>query len=138
MAREPDGTLTISVEFILDGIRFVEQRKLSREDYREGKVYLRSAVYSDMLAAVDRTIEAAEYRRGKLYAIYPGEVRSQTDEQIHSITSEMLAALYQVRLEDCIIVTENDLHSPTNRVKCEAAAALKGLYPRYDGDYTLK
>lgn len=71
------------------------------------------------------------------YALYPGEMESKNDGQVHQITAGDLCRLYGVRLDECVIVMPRHYRMPIYRHFIERASKLIALYPRYDGDYRL-
>lgn len=76
--------------------------------------------------------------RTERYAIYPGWVRSKNDGQDHFITASELAHLYGVRLDQCIVIEHDDYLKSWRRELIARASQLPGLWPRSDGDYTLR
>jgi hypothetical protein len=71
------------------------------------------------------------------YAVYPGEVESKSDGQLHYITAGELCMLYGVRRDECVIVMPRYYSHPYYKAFLERASKLIALRPRYDGNYTL-
>ena len=63
--------------------------------------------------------------------LHPGTVVSQTDHDVHYVSSGRLASLYGVRLQDCIIITGHQSETLGYR----AQAGDVHLHPRSDGNY---
>lgn len=62
------------------------------------------------------------------FVLVPGEIESQTDGQVHRITSKQLARLYGVNPAECVVDTGRE----QDRGRW---LGLPRLYPRYDGQY---
>lgn len=69
----------------------------------------------------------------KKYILFGGMVRSRNDAQEHYISARRLAVLYNLRVEDCILVEMEDQH------KLQGVDQTKYvcLHPRFDGKYEL-
>ena len=65
------------------------------------------------------------------FAVYPGEIRSQRDGDIHHIGFARLCELYNVPPALCV-----DMSRPENRVGRDMSK-LVALRPSYRGNYTL-
>ncbi len=71
------------------------------------------------------------------YAVFPGNVVSQTDGDIHFVNSTELMRLYQVKPDECLVVfSDNDRRLWAAMPAAERDALIK-LKPRYDGDYPI-
>ena len=66
----------------------------------------------------------------KRYAILPGSVRSASDGQTHFINAGQLMRLYNVTLDECIVL--HNIYDISKR-----GMGLILLSPRDDGDYRL-
>lgn len=67
----------------------------------------------------------------KKYLLYPEHIRSRTDGDLHYISASQLAALYKVRINECVIVYEWE---DIDHLEC---GDLIKLFVRWYGDYTL-
>ncbi|HBD93002.1 MAG TPA: hypothetical protein DC057_02390 [Spirochaetia bacterium] len=67
----------------------------------------------------------------KKYIIHPGYIVSKTDRQRHYIGVAQLIHLYRVNPKECI-ANADDFYKGYNQ------ADYIHLYPRFDGDYTIK
>jgi hypothetical protein len=65
------------------------------------------------------------------FAVYPGEIRSQRDGDVHHIGFARLCELYNVPPALCV-----DMSRPENRVGRDLSK-LVALRPSYRGNYTL-
>ncbi len=67
------------------------------------------------------------------YLVYPGEVNSQNDGDIHFISFKQLVQLYGVNPRECIDAT---------KISKKALSGLEPtctkLFPRYNGDYKIR
>jgi len=68
------------------------------------------------------------------YAVYPSEVESIYDEDIHFISSSELMRLYRVDARECIVVD----HSRPEALRGFDTTKLINLTPRYSGNYSIK
>lgn len=82
-------------------------------------------------AAANAQEAAADWRRP--YVIYPGQVVSKTDGDVHHISAPRLAELYQVPLALCHISRHDATPYDLRRYE-----HLTALTPRYDGNYSLE
>ena len=76
----------------------------------------------------------------KKYLLFPGNIQSKTDRDIHYICASKLAQLYGVKMAECVIAEQN-VNSPRYPAPIgytkEFTNRLIRLYPDYSGDYTL-
>ena len=67
------------------------------------------------------------------YAVYPGEVTSRVDGQLHYISASQLIKLYHVNPDQCVIVYPDR----PDTIQGIDMSKVIALYPRYHGNYTL-
>lgn len=76
------------------------------------------------------------------YLLCPGYVVSRNDGQKHYIGAKLLAQLYRVRMQDCLVAPDASQPGGQQRYDQLLAAAQMGefvvLRPRYSGDYSLQ
>lgn len=75
------------------------------------------------------------------YLLCPGTVTSRTDGDRHHITADMLARLYRVPMDECVVMPDCGRERfPCERLRlierCEVGGDLIMLRPRADGNYT--
>lgn len=75
----------------------------------------------------------------KKYAVFPGNVRSASDGQIHFIDARRLVQLYGVRWDECLVVPTRFEHyrQRDQMMQRISEQGLIKLQPRSSGDYTL-
>lgn len=69
------------------------------------------------------------------YVLFPGEVRSKTDGDIHYITAPELARLYGVDYRKCKVVYRDKESSIRGWYRPQPDDVA--LYPKSNGDYSL-
>ena len=67
----------------------------------------------------------------KKYLLFPGDVRSKHDGDVHYIDAHTLAELYGVRFAECVVA------KPGWTGRESLAKGLVHLRPRYHGDYSI-
>ena len=67
----------------------------------------------------------------KVYAVYPGEVKSKTDGDVHYLSFHRLCRLYNVNPAQCVDMSRE---SARNAI-IEDISSLIPLTPLYSGDY---
>ena len=67
----------------------------------------------------------------KVYAVYPGEVKSKTDGDVHYLSFHRLCRLYNVSPAVCV-----DMSRESARNAIEDISNLIPLTPLYSGDYS--
>lgn len=65
------------------------------------------------------------------YLIFPGEVLSQYDGDVHFVTAPELMNLYKVDPKDCIVVRD------AGQLRGLVVGDYIPLHPQFSGDYTL-
>ena len=68
------------------------------------------------------------------YVLFPGEMKSKADGDMHYISAPELARLYGVDYRKCKVVYQDSESSVRGYRKCPNDIEL---YPRYSGDYSL-
>jgi hypothetical protein len=69
----------------------------------------------------------------KRYILVPGNVMSKRDGQQHYLSPVQLARFYRVRLENCIVLSQENLAGYSE----ERIEKFIWLCPQYSGNYTL-
>lgn len=69
--------------------------------------------------------------REKFYVLHPGIVISRNDGQEHYISAPILATLYRVRMDECVISRDTRYYWHNYDMPSE----LFHLYPLYSGEY---
>jgi hypothetical protein len=86
----------------------------------------------------DTEPENSPTRIVKKYVLFPGWIRSRSDNQRHYISYVKLANLYGVDLKECIVMP--DVDSPQYHTELQRLADMRELimlHPQYDGNYTI-
>lgn len=72
------------------------------------------------------------------YALHPDFVMSRSDGDIHYISAEYLAHLYQLAPDEYMVIDDSaSRHVYVRAMRAAESMNLTHLYPRYDGDYRL-
>ena len=73
------------------------------------------------------------------YAVFPGNVRSASDGQIHFIDARRLVHLYGVRWDECVVVPTRFEHYRQRELLMQRISeqGLIKLHPRSSGYYAL-
>lgn len=78
----------------------------------------------------------------KRYLLCPGMVTSRTDGDQHYVDAHVLALLYGVRMDECVVLPYRSANpiDQRNRERLISSAdrgELIALRPRYDGNYDM-
>lgn len=73
------------------------------------------------------------------YAVHPDFAISKSDGDVHYISADHLIHLYGVDPRECVVINDNaDRRTYANLMRLAEEDNLIHLWPRFDGNYTLK